>query len=52
MTINCVNCKGFYPSIKYYNSVLNYFIFVSNLFKKQRLSAKCNENELEMEFTE
>ena len=42
----------FLSQYKFYNSVLNYFIFVSNLFEKQYLSAKFNENEMEMKFKE
>ena len=38
MTINFVNYRSFYPSIRYYNSVLNYFISVFNLFKKNKVS--------------
>ena len=50
MTINCVNCKDFYPSIKYYNSVLTISYLYLFCLKMQRFSAKFNENELEMEY--
>ena len=49
MTIKCVN-YSFYPSIKYYNSVLNYFIFVFDLFKQPNLSAKFNKTELKIKY--
>ena len=37
MTRKNVNYRGLYPSIKYFKSFLNNFIFLSNLFENKKV---------------